>query len=77
MQDPDKTRIGIAAQQVASDDPLNSFYSVKRLIGRAYANCYRESGFLVYKLAEGEDGETVLWSPARQAAHYFLMFISA
>ena len=77
MQDPDKTRIGIAAQQVASDDPLNSFYSVKRLIGRAYANCYRESGFLVYKLAEGEDGETVLWSPARQAAPEILSPISA
>jgi len=66
----------VAAQHVASEDPLNSFYSVKRLIGRAYANCYRESGYLVYKLAEGEAGETMLWSPARRGPHFDFLFPS-
>lgn len=65
LQDDADTKIGVAAQVSAAADPLNSFYSVKRLIGRSYANCYRETGTLVYKLAEGEDGETLLWSPAR------------
>lgn len=65
LQDPNDTKIGVAAQLVAPADPLNSFYSVKRLIGRSYANCYREAATLVYKLSEGEKGETQLWSPAR------------
>lgn len=58
-------RVGVAAQRIASKDPLNSFYSVKRLIGRSYASCRREAGMLVYKLSEGAAGETLLWSPAR------------
>ena len=65
LQDSHDTKIGVAAQSAAQSDPLNSFYSVKRLIGRSYANCYREAGSLVYKLAEGEKGESLLWSPAR------------
>ena len=67
-QDEDGTQLGVAAQQAAASDPLNSFYSVKRLVGRSYANCYREAATLVYKLEEGEDGETLLWSPARSGS---------
>lgn len=56
----------MSAQKAASSDPLNCFYSVKRLIGRPFANCYREAGTVVYDVKEGPAGETLLWSPARQ-----------
>ena len=68
-QGPHDAVIGSAAQQAASRDPLNTFSSVKRLIGRTFANCYREAGSLVYKLVEGPQGETLLWSPAKYAMH--------
>ena len=70
FQEPKDKLTGVAAQQVVSRDPLNCFYSVKRLIGREYANCYREAAFLVYKLVEGPKGETFLWSPARCASSF-------
>lgn len=66
---PEETLIGVPAQKAASSDPLNCFYSVKRLIGRPFANCYREAGTVVYDVKEGPAGETLLWSPARERAY--------
>ena len=65
LQDCSSKSIGVAAQLAGAKDPLNSFYSVKRLIGRSYAECARYAGSLVYSLAEGPNGEAYLWSPAR------------
>ena len=46
------TLTGFAAREQAADDPLNTFSSVKRLIGRRYGDVSAEAAQLPYNVAD-------------------------
>jgi L1 cell adhesion molecule like protein len=55
--------VGHLAKQQAASNPLNTFYSVKRLIGRRLADV--QDLELVYNIAADEQGGVQLVCPAR------------
>lgn len=54
--------VGAAAKQQAAAHPHNTFYSVKRLMGRSWSEI-QELG-LLYQVAESQDGRVELVCPA-------------
>lgn len=60
------TLVGAAAKQQAAANPSNSFYSVKRLVGRSWQEA-QDLG-LLYGLQEAADGGVELVCPAQGKA---------
>ena len=60
--------VGRQAQRQAVTNPLNTFYSVKRLTGNTYAATAAAASQLVYGVCEGADGAAALACPARGCA---------
>lgn len=55
--------VGAAAVAQMESNPLNSYYSAKRLIGRRYADVAAAAPQLVYRIAEGARGGVALACP--------------
>jgi heat shock protein 1/8 len=60
--------VGEAARRAAGADPANTFYSVKRFIGRDLAQTAADAARVPYGVAADADGAAVLECPARAAA---------
>jgi molecular chaperone DnaK len=52
--------VGAAARRQAAADPANTFYSVKRFIGRDFKDAGEDVGRVAYKVGADEDGGVVL-----------------
>jgi heat shock protein 1/8 len=60
--------VGEAARRAAGADPANTFYSVKRFIGRDLAQAAADAARVPYGVAADAGGAAVLECPARAAA---------
>lgn len=56
--------VGSLAKRQAVLNPENTFYSVKRFIGRKYSEIKNETSYVSYKLKEDSDGNITLECPA-------------
>eukprot|EP00242_Pyramimonas_sp_CCMP2087_P014768 CAMPEP_0198206402 /NCGR_PEP_ID=MMETSP1445-20131203/9938_1 /TAXON_ID=36898 /ORGANISM="Pyramimonas sp., Strain CCMP2087" /LENGTH=325 /DNA_ID=CAMNT_0043879081 /DNA_START=405 /DNA_END=1378 /DNA_ORIENTATION=- len=59
-----KVTVGRKAQQRRIKDPLNTFHSVKRFIGRTFAECKEDIANVGFEVVADEQGEATLVCPA-------------
>ena len=62
----DSVIVGDKAKAAATEDPDNTFQSVKRVIGQQYEEALHSWSGPQYKLAAGSEGQALLRCPARQ-----------
>ncbi|PSC71655.1 molecular chaperone [Micractinium conductrix] len=60
--------VGAPARRQAAINPANTFFSVKRLIGKSYVEVEQDAGQLSYAVAADDDGFVVLECPQLAAA---------